>query len=49
MSKKDLAVSEDFYSVQGEGPTMGAPAVFLRLKGCNLTCGGVNTVQTKIT
>ena len=48
MSKKDLSVSEDFYSVQGEGPTMGAPAIFLRLKGCNLTCGGINTVQTKL-
>jgi len=33
-----LAVSEVFYSIQGEGQTMGIPAVFLRLGGCNLLC-----------
>jgi len=27
-----------FYTVQGEGPTMGLPAVFLRLHVCNLKC-----------
>lgn len=42
-----LKVSEQFYSVQGEGKTIGIPAVFLRLQGCNLTCGGQHTVQTK--
>lgn len=35
-----IAVSEQFYSIQGEGPNAGAPAVFLRLAGCNLCCGG---------
>jgi organic radical activating enzyme len=35
-----LAVSEQFYSLQGEGPTVGTPALFLRLKGCNLLCEG---------
>lgn len=35
---KTLAVSETFYSIQGEGQTMGIPAVFLRLGGCNLLC-----------
>ena len=43
---KGLAVSEWFYSVQGEGATVGVPSVFLRLKGCNLTCGGKNTVKS---
>lgn len=35
-----LAVSEYFYSLQGEGRTMGIPAIFLRLTACNLMCGG---------
>lgn len=35
---KKLAVSETFYSVQGESQSMGVPAVFLRLGGCNLLC-----------
>jgi organic radical activating enzyme len=35
-----LKVSGDgaFYTLQGEGQTMGMPAVFLRLKICNLRC-----------
>ena len=37
-----MKVSEQFYSVQGEGPTQGTPAYFIRLKGCNLMCGGSN-------
>ncbi len=41
MQKQDkIAVSEYFYSLQGEGRTMGIPAIFLRLTGCNLICGG---------
>lgn len=35
-----LAVSETFYSIQGEGATQGIPAVFIRLAGCNLLCQG---------
>jgi 7-carboxy-7-deazaguanine synthase len=35
-----LAVSEYFYSLQGEGRTIGIPAFFIRLTGCNLMCGG---------
>ena len=35
-----LHISEDFYSVQGEGHTTGYPAYFIRLAGCNLMCGG---------
>lgn len=33
-----LAVQESFYTLQGEGPLAGLPAVFLRLAGCNLAC-----------
>lgn len=40
---RKLLVAEDFYSIQGEGPTMGYPAVFLRLAKCNLMCGGKGT------
>lgn len=42
-----LRVSEMFYSIQGEGPTTGTPAVFLRLGGCNLLCGGKGTIEDK--
>ena len=42
-----LTVSEKFYSIQGEGSTMGIPAVFLRLAGCNLMCGGFGTEKDK--
>lgn len=41
-----LAVSEMFYSIQGEGPNTGRNSIFLRLKGCNLTCGGKSTAKT---
>jgi len=41
MNKQDsLWISEAFYSVQAEGVTSGVPAFFVRLKGCNLCCGG---------
>lgn len=35
-----LKVSEHFYSIQGEGASVGIPAYFIRLAGCNLMCGG---------
>jgi organic radical activating enzyme len=38
MSK--IKVSEIFYSAQGEGRFVGVPSVFLRIFGCNFTCGG---------
>ena len=37
-----LNISEDFYSVQGEGHTSGVPAYFIRLRACNLMCGGAD-------
>ena len=33
-----LAVSELFYSLQGESTYAGLPCVFIRLAGCNLRC-----------
>jgi len=40
---KKIAISEVFYSIQGEGKTVGIPSVFVRLGGCNLMCGGMGT------
>ena len=42
MKVETLNISEDFYSVQGEGKTSGVPAYFIRLKACNLMCGGAD-------
>lgn len=33
-----LRVSEIFHSLQGEGPSTGVPAHFLRLQGCDVGC-----------
>jgi len=35
---QSLWVQEVFYTLQGEGPFTGHPAVFVRLAGCNLSC-----------
>lgn len=34
----ELAVEASFYTIQGEGPYSGMPALFVRLAGCNLAC-----------
>lgn len=38
-----LAVNSIFYTIQGEGPFAGTPAVFIRLAGCNLQCPACDT------
>lgn len=38
-----MRVTETFRSIQGEGPMMGRPGVFLRLWGCNLLCPDCDT------
>lgn len=45
-SGQQLLVSETFVSLQGEGVSAGAPAAFLRLGNCNLTCGYCDTPYT---
>lgn len=35
-----------FHTIQGEGPYTGAPAVFVRLAGCNLKCPACDTRYT---
>ena len=41
-----MKVSEIFRSIQGEGPNMGRPAVFLRMALCNLACEWCDTKYT---
>ena len=41
-----LDIHSIFYTLQGEGPYTGYPAVFVRLAGCNLQCPGCDTEYT---
>lgn len=42
--KDNLVISEKFTSIQGEGQTMGVPAIFVRLAGCNILCNSESWV-----
>lgn len=42
-----LEVHSLFYTIQGEGPFAGHPAVFVRLAGCNLQCPSCDTEYTE--
>jgi 7-carboxy-7-deazaguanine synthase len=39
-------VSETFYTIQGEGPSLGEPAFFIRLQGCDVGCEVCDTKYT---
>lgn len=41
-----LLVHSIFRTIQGEGPNVGLPSVFIRLGGCNLQCPGCDTDYT---
>lgn len=38
-----INLNEIFYSIQGEGRSMGKPILFIRLSGCNLRCDFCDT------
>jgi 7-carboxy-7-deazaguanine synthase len=42
-----IPLSEIFYSLQGEGPFAGRPAIFVRTSFCNLNCGYSNDGPSK--
>lgn len=42
---RSMRISELFYALQGEGPSIGTPAVFIRLAGCNLQCKWCDTLD----
>lgn len=44
MKDSKLVISEKFYSLQGEGQTMGVPSIFVRLAGCNILCQSASWV-----
>lgn len=43
----ELDLHSIFFTIQGEGPFCGTPAVFIRLAGCNLQCPMCDTEYTK--
>lgn len=42
----DAGLPEIFYTLQGEGPSCGRPAIFVRLSNCNLSCVWCDTPYT---
>lgn len=46
MQNGSLEVHSVFFTIQGEGPYVGRPAVFVRLAGCNLQCPQCDTDYT---
>lgn len=42
-----VEVHSMFWTIQGEGPFSGTPAVFIRLAGCNLQCPWCDTEYTQ--
>lgn len=38
-----MNINEIFYSLQGEGFRVGQPTIFIRLSGCDLSCGFCDT------
>jgi len=42
-----MRISESFTSIQGEGPTQGQLATFVRFSGCNLRCGFCDTAYAQ--
>ena len=47
--KDSLFVTSMFFTLQGEGPYAGLPALFIRLAKCNLDCSFCFVPSTKIT
>jgi len=47
--KDSLFVTSMFFTLQGEGPYAGMPALFIRLAKCNLDCSFCFVPSTKIT
>ena len=41
-----VVIHSIFYTIQGEGPFAGQPAIFIRLAGCNLQCPLCDTDYT---